>query len=100
MIPAWFPLRLFWAYITGIGRIAAGISIVTNVLARLGSFLFAVMVSCFVLFVHVTGVIRDPTSRREWTMLVVSMTITSAAWCVAGSMGVHRAGARGHVTTF
>ena len=86
MIPAFIPAHLFWAYFTGAGHIAAGIAIVTGVLARLGAIAFAVMVSGFVLLLHVPRVIGDPESRAEWTMLVIALTIAAAAWCTAGSL--------------
>ena len=86
MIPAFIPAHLFWAYFTGAGHIAAGVAILTNVLARLGAILFAAMVSCFVVLLHVPRVIGAPGSRAEWTMIVIAMTITAAAWCVAGSL--------------
>jgi uncharacterized membrane protein YphA (DoxX/SURF4 family) len=86
MIPAFIPFHLFWAYATGVGHIAAGLSILSGVLARLGSLLFACMVSSFILLLHVPRVIGDPTSRLEWTMLAMSAAITGAAWCAAGSI--------------
>ncbi|MGH8189120.1 MAG: DoxX family protein [Steroidobacteraceae bacterium] len=86
MIPAFIPAHLFWAYFTGAGHFVAGVAILTNVLARLGAILFALMVSGFVLLLHVPRVIGEPGSRAEWTMLVIAMTITAAAWCAAGSL--------------
>ncbi|HKU14063.1 MAG TPA: DoxX family protein [Steroidobacteraceae bacterium] len=85
MIPAFIPAHLFWAYFTGAGHFIAGIAILTNVLARLAAILFAAMVSGFVLLLHVPRVIGDPDSRVEWTMLVIAMTMTGAAWCMAGA---------------
>jgi uncharacterized membrane protein YphA (DoxX/SURF4 family) len=86
MIPAFIPAHLFLAYLTGTGHIAAGVAILTNVLARVAAILFASMVSCFVLLLHLPRVIADPGNRTEWTMLVIAMTISAAAWCVAGSV--------------
>jgi uncharacterized membrane protein YphA (DoxX/SURF4 family) len=86
MIPAFIPFHLFWAYATGVGHVAAGLSILSGVLARLGSLLFACMVSSFIILLHVPRVIGDPTSRLEWTMLAMSAAITGAAWCAAGNI--------------
>jgi uncharacterized membrane protein YphA (DoxX/SURF4 family) len=86
MIPAFIPAHLFWAYFCGAGHVAAGIAILTGVLARVGAILFAVMVSCFVLLLHVPRVIAAPDSRTEWTMLVIAMSIAGGAWCAAGAM--------------
>lgn len=90
MIPSWIPAHMFWAWFTGIGHAAAGIAILTGVLARLASLLFAVMVSGFVLLLHVPRTIADPASRQEWTMLVMAATIAGAAWCAAGSIAARR----------
>jgi uncharacterized membrane protein YphA (DoxX/SURF4 family) len=86
MIPPFIPAHLFWAYFTGAGHIAAGVAIVTGVFARLGAILFAVMVSGFVLLLHMPRVIGEPGSRTEWTMMVIAITIAAAAWCAAGSL--------------
>ena len=86
MIPAFIPAHLFWAYCTGVGHVAAGVAILTTVLARLAAIAFAAMVSGIVLLLHVPRVIAAPGSRVEWTMLVIALTITGAAWCAAGSL--------------
>lgn len=86
MIPAFIPAHLFWAYFCGAGHFVAGVAMLTNVLARLAAIAFAAMVSCFVLLLHIPRVIADPGSRTEWTMLVIAVTISAAAWCAAGSL--------------
>jgi uncharacterized membrane protein YphA (DoxX/SURF4 family) len=86
MIPAFIPAHMFWAYFTGGAHIAAGVAFLTNVLVRLASVLFAVMVSGFVLLLHLPRTIADPGSRAEWTMIVIALTISAAAWCAAGSL--------------
>ena len=65
MIPAFIPAHLFWAYFTGAGHIAAGVAILTSVLARLGAILFAAMVSGFVLLLHVPRVHRRAGQPRR-----------------------------------
>jgi uncharacterized membrane protein YphA (DoxX/SURF4 family) len=86
MIPAFIPAHLFWAYFTGAGHFVAGVAILTNVLTRLAAILFAAMVSGFVLLLHTPRVIHDPGSRAEWTMLMIAMSISAAAWCAAGAV--------------
>ncbi|MGH6951246.1 MAG: DoxX family membrane protein [Vitreimonas sp.] len=86
MIPAWIPAHVFWAWFTGICHVAAGAAILTGVFARLASLLFAVMVSGFVLLLHVPRVIADPASRFEWTMLAMAFAITAGAWCAADAL--------------
>ena len=90
MIPAFVPAHLFFAYLTGAGHVAAGVAILSNVLARAGAIAFAAMVSCFVLILHIPRVLAAPRSRTEWTMLVIAMSIAGAAWCGAGSLALPR----------
>jgi uncharacterized membrane protein YphA (DoxX/SURF4 family) len=82
MIPGWLPMPLFWAYFTGCGHLAAGISLVSGILARLGSTLLAAMFACFVVLLHLPRVFAAPTNRMEWTMLGIAMSLTGAAWIV------------------
>lgn len=86
MIPAWIPQRVFWAWFTGAGHIAAGLGIVIGLLSRLGSTLLAVMFSCFVALVHIPRVIADPANRVEWHLLSTALLLTGAAWIVAGAI--------------
>jgi uncharacterized membrane protein YphA (DoxX/SURF4 family) len=86
MIPAWIPAHVFWAWFTGACHVAAGAAILTGVLARLASLLFAVMVSGIVLLLHAPRVIADPGSRVEWTMLAMAFAITAGAWCAADAL--------------
>lgn len=82
MIPGWMPLPLFWAYATGGGHVAAGLSFISGIAARLASTLLAAMLACFVALLHLPRVFADPTSRIEWTMLGVATSLTGAAWIV------------------
>jgi uncharacterized membrane protein YphA (DoxX/SURF4 family) len=83
LIPAWFPARLFFTYLTGVGHIAAGLSILSGVLARIAAPLLAVMFGCFIVFLHIPRVIATP-NRYEWTMLLMSLALNGAAWIIAG----------------
>jgi uncharacterized membrane protein len=86
MIPAWIPWRVFWAWVTGSGHIAAGVSIVTGVFARIGSTLLAAMFTGFVLLVHVPRVVADLGNRLEWHLLSTALLLTGAAWITASAL--------------
>jgi uncharacterized membrane protein YphA (DoxX/SURF4 family) len=85
-VPGWLPAHLFWAYFTGAAHCAAGLAIVSGVLARLGSRLFAIMLSSWVLIVHIPRVAAALGDRHEWTTLFVALALTGIAWIVAGSL--------------
>lgn len=85
MVPAWLPVHRAFAYLTGAGHIAAGLGIVLGVAPRLAATLEAAMISCFVLLLHVPGMLHAPGDRMQWTMLCIATAYAGAAWAVAAS---------------
>lgn len=90
VIPGWIPAPVFWAYFTGVAHAAAGLGIVTGVLARLAATLLGLMFGTWVLILHVPRVIADPGNRREWTSLFVATALCGGAWLVASSLAKFR----------
>jgi uncharacterized membrane protein YphA (DoxX/SURF4 family) len=84
-VPAWLPFPLGWAYLTGAGHVAAGVAILLGIVPRLGATLEAIMISAFVLLIHVPGVVGAPKDGLQWTMFVAAAAIGGAAWIVARS---------------
>ena len=60
MIPPWLPQRLGLAYLTGAGHTLAGLALVFNQLPRLAAVLEAVMMSLFVMLLHVPSLWASP----------------------------------------
>jgi uncharacterized membrane protein len=85
MIPEWIPQRVFFAWFTGAGHIAAGLSIVTRVVPRIGATLLAIMFSGFVLLVHVPRIAADVDVRIEWHLLSTALLLAGAAWITASA---------------
>src|SRR4030095_2659955 len=86
MIPAWTPWHVPWAWITGIGHIAAGLSIITGVQARLGSRMLALMMSGFVLLVHIPRIAAAVDNSAEWHLGSTALLLTGAAWITASAL--------------
>jgi uncharacterized membrane protein YphA (DoxX/SURF4 family) len=85
-VPRWLPAHLFWAYFTGIAHCAAGFSLASGVLRKLAARLFAIMLSSWVLIVHIPRVSAALHDRHEWTTLFVAVVLSGIAWIVAGSL--------------
>ena len=85
-VPKWLPAPMFWAYFTGVAHCAAGLAILTGVLARLGARLFAVMLSSWVLILHIPRVAAALHDRHEWDTLFIAVALSGVAWIVAGSL--------------
>ena len=92
MVPAWLPIRLGLAYLTGAGHVAAGVAIVIGVLPRLAANLEAAMMSLFGLLVWVPSFFVQPTpewakpAQTQWSESVVNLLLAAAAWMVALSL--------------
>jgi uncharacterized membrane protein YphA (DoxX/SURF4 family) len=79
-IPAWIPWKVFWAWATGAGHLAAGLAFVSGIQARLAATCLAGMMGSFVVLLHIPRVIAQPEVHAEWIMLAVSSSMTGAAW--------------------
>ncbi|HWZ63593.1 MAG TPA: hypothetical protein VNX02_11260 [Steroidobacteraceae bacterium] len=92
MVPGWLPSRLGFAYVTGLGHIAAGVGIVVGVLPRLAATLEATMMSLFGLLVWVPSFFTQPRPRwamspeNQWSELLVTLVLAASAWVVADSL--------------
>jgi uncharacterized membrane protein YphA (DoxX/SURF4 family) len=82
MVPAWIPAKLFWAYATGAGHLAAGLALVSGIRARLAVTLLAGMMGSFVVLLHIPRVFASPDQHVEWIMLAVASSLTGAALLV------------------
>ena len=79
LVPGWLPWHQFWAYLTGSALIAAGISVIVGVYARLAAALSAFEIGMFLLLVWVPIVaagFKDAFQRSE---TVVSWALMAAA---------------------
>jgi uncharacterized membrane protein YphA (DoxX/SURF4 family) len=91
MVPNWLPGHLGFAYLTGLGHVAAGFGIVVGVLPRLAATLEATMMSLFGLLVWVPSFFAQPRPswatppQNQWSELVVNLVLAAAAWIVATS---------------
>jgi uncharacterized membrane protein len=100
MIPHWIPLRLWFAYATGAGHIAAGLGIALSVRPRLAATLEALMMSSFVVLLHIPSLWTAPppdwapSARIQWTALFWASAIAGSAWIVARSLRARPWGAR------
>jgi uncharacterized membrane protein YphA (DoxX/SURF4 family) len=88
MVPAWLPGRLFFAYLTGAGHLLAGLALVTGVMPRLAATLEALMMSSFVVLVHIPMVLwhRAGEGHMDWTLLFVASSLASSAWAISGAL--------------
>src|SRR5215470_2187845 len=63
IIPAWIPWHPFWAYFVGTCFIAAALSLVTRIQARLAASLLALTFFLFVVLIHAPNWAQNPRNR-------------------------------------
>ena len=99
MVPGWLPGRLAWAYLTGLGHIAAGIGMTVWVLPHLAAFLEAVMMSLFGLLVWVPSFFMQPrpawagSPQGQWSELILTLVLATSAWIVYGATSARHSAA-------
>ena len=92
MIPHWLPQRAALAYLTGAGHTLAGLALVFNQMPRLAALLEAVMMTLFVVLLHLPSLWASPapewapTFRTEVTPLFWATALAASAWLVYQSL--------------
>jgi uncharacterized membrane protein len=84
MVPAWMPLRLFWAYFVGVALIAGALSIVARKYVQWSAPLLAAMIFLFVLMIHLPNAVKVPGNRIFWTVAIRDTAFAAGALVLAG----------------
>lgn len=84
MIPKWIPLgSTFWAVLTGIAFVLAGLAIVTGVVDVLAARLLGLMLLVFSALALVPLIFVAPKHHGSWGANAYNLTAVGAAWIVA-----------------
>lgn len=83
IVPAYFPARVFFAYLTGAAMIAGGLSLIAGVKAKLAAASLGVMLLAFFLLIQVPKMIEGNWSAVNWTRIFQDFAIASAAFMLA-----------------
>jgi uncharacterized membrane protein YphA (DoxX/SURF4 family) len=86
MVPKWIPWHLFWAYFVGACFIAAALSLVTGVQARLAASLLALTFFLFVVLMDVPGWARNPRDRFGLALVLRELSFSGGPLALAASL--------------
>jgi|SRR5262249_48421073 len=97
LIPPWIPWHMFWAYFVGACFIAAALSLVTTIQARLSASLLAVNFFLFVVLMDIPGWAQDPRDRFALTLALRELSFSGGALALAASLGGQARGRGTHI---
>ena len=86
LVPEWMPWHHFWAYFVGACFIAAALSLVTRIQARLAASLLAVTFFLFVVLMDIPGWAENPRNRFALTLALRELSFSGGALALAASL--------------
>jgi uncharacterized membrane protein YphA (DoxX/SURF4 family) len=86
LVPKWIPWHLFWAYFVGTCFIAATLSVVTRIQARLSANLLALTFFLFVVLMDVPSWIHNPQNRFALTLALRQLSFSGGALALAATL--------------
>lgn len=86
MVPKWIPWHMFWAYFVGACFIAAGLSLVTRIQARVAASLLALTFFLFVVLMDIPGWARNPRNQIALTLALRELSFSGGALALAASL--------------
>ena len=86
LVPEWIPWHRFWTYFIGACFIAAALSVVTRIRARLSASLLAVTFFLFVVLMDIPAWLRDPRDRFALTLALRQLSFCGGALALTASL--------------
>jgi uncharacterized membrane protein YphA (DoxX/SURF4 family) len=91
MVPMWIPLGGdFWAILTGIAFVLAGLAILSGILDVLATRLLALMLLVFSVLVLAPGPLAHPQNHVTWGSNAYNLAAVGAVWIFAESLATRR----------
>ena len=97
IIPAWIPWHSFWVYLVGACFIAAALSLVTGIQARLAASLLALTFFLFVVLMHIPAWARHPGNRFGLTFVLREISFSGGALALAVTLSEPRRRRGAHI---
>ena len=85
IVPSWMPLHTFWVYFVGIAIIAAVLSILLDIQARLAATLLGCMFFLFVVSMHIPNIVAAHGSLLFWTIALRDLAFSGGAFALAAT---------------
>jgi len=86
IVPKFIPWHMFWAYFVGACFIAAALSLVTKIQARLAASLLALTFFLFVVLMDAPGLARNPRDRFALALMLRELSFCGGPLALAASL--------------
>jgi hypothetical protein len=86
LIPSCIPAHLFWVYFTGVGFIAAAVSIAFRMYAWLAATLLGTMFLLWTILLHAPRVALALRNGDEWASLFVALALSGGSFVIARAL--------------
>lgn len=86
IVPAWIPWHQFWAYFVGACFIAAALSLMTRIQARLSASLLALTFFLFLVLMDAPAWAQDPRDRFALALTLRELSFSGGALALAASL--------------
>jgi uncharacterized membrane protein len=86
LVPAWIPWHMFWTYLVGACFIAAALSMVTRIRARLAALLLALTFFLFVVVMDIPAWAQDPRDRIAIALALRELAFSGGPLALAASL--------------
>jgi uncharacterized membrane protein len=83
IVPRWMPWHMFWTYFVGVALIAASLSIILKIQARLAAILLGCMFLLFIAMMDIHALRVTHGSVRFWALTLRDLTFSGGAFAVA-----------------
>jgi uncharacterized membrane protein len=90
IVPGWIPWHLFWVYLLGACFIAAALSLVTGIGARLAASLLALTFFLFVVLMDAPGWIANPRDRISMALMLRELSFCAGPLALAASLSAEK----------
>jgi len=97
MVPAWIPWHEFWVYFVGACFIAAGLSLVTGIQARLAASLLGLTFFLFAVLMDAPAWAQDPRDRFATALMLREMAFSGGALALAATLTRPQHQRRAHI---
>jgi len=85
IVPHWMPWHLFWVYLVGTAIIAAVLSILLDIQARLAATLLGCMFLLFVVLMHIPNIVAAHGALLFWVIALRDLAFGGGAFALAAT---------------